>query len=77
MITLDDDRFPRPDYCKSIVSVLHHEDCLVQNYGWQLNRTENYVANGRGPNDAVFKGVADMTGIYYNTKTTAPQAVQV
>lgn len=73
IITLDDDRFPKPDYCRAMVSILHHENCLVQNYGWILDRSETYKYINRQPDfneesSLVFKGIADMSGTYYSLK---------
>jgi len=73
IITLDDDRFPMPDYCRAMVSILHHDDCLVQNYGWDLDRSATYKYNNQcknyDKNTAVaFTGISDMSGTFYTLK---------
>ena len=75
IIMLDDDRFPMPDYCKAMVSVIHYEDCIVQNNGWVLNKTAGKYcrhpledSSKKIENDKeeyVFEGVADQYGKYY------------
>ena len=44
IIMLDDDRLPLKDYCRSIVSILFHDDYLVQNFGWTLSRKSKDLA---------------------------------
>ena len=81
IVMLDDDRFPMPDYCKAMVSIIHHEDCIVQNNGWVLNKDEKkYCCHPVHPenlNEAslkqiengresyAYQGIADQYGKYY------------
>lgn len=70
IIMLDDDRFPSRKYCESIVSILNSQNCLVQNYGWQLKEVNGYISRSDHPDSTVFKKYADMSGSFLNPKTT-------
>lgn len=68
IVMLDDDRFPLENYCKAMVSVIEYEDCIVQNYGWQLTRFNGLVRNQNSENASKFKGMADQCGKYFAIK---------
>jgi hypothetical protein len=75
IIMLDDDRFPMPDYCRAMVSIIHREDCIVQNNGWVLNKTagkycrhpleHSYKKIENDKEEYAYEGIADQYGKYY------------
>tara|TARA_Y100000590_G_scaffold143436_1_gene164650 strand:- start:6181 stop:7041 length:861 start_codon:yes stop_codon:yes gene_type:complete len=38
IVMLDDDRIPNPQYCECMIKIVRNEECLVQQYGWQLDK---------------------------------------
>jgi len=49
VIILDDDRLPETEYCETMISILEKEDCLVQQYGWALEKKEELAGRFLNP----------------------------
>jgi len=70
VIILDDDRLPEAEYCESMISILEKEDCLVQQYGWVLEKKEELAGGFLYPklsinNNPGIKDEGELTKVSY------------
>jgi len=49
IIILDDDRFPKENYCKRITEILSEENCIVNQSGWidRLSKDRKFIQPGK------------------------------
>jgi len=62
IIMLDDDRFPRFNYAETMLKIIDKKECLVQQFGWLLDKTESNLSAIEGH---VIEGIVDMGGSFY------------
>jgi hypothetical protein len=67
IVMLDDDRFPQPSYCETMIGIISKRDCLLAQYGWKLDHSESLKSFQINGTSGSIKGLADMTGQFLHS----------
>jgi len=67
IITLDDDRQPGEEYCKTMLEIVRDNDCIVQQYGWIIDK--NDFRDSKGIFVAPFERVREAYDEYFGSET--------
>jgi len=67
IITLDDDRQPGEEYCKTMLEIVRDNDCIVQQYGWIID--ENNFIDTKGVYVGAIDRVKEAYDVLFGSET--------